>query len=232
MRRGYGHHGSQPRWAWASAVWVRWALCGLLCVSAATAHATPLLGTIEFRSDNLSALTKWQSVLAKISLERPIYATCSTDPLNCPLTALVGWRDLIKAQQGKPVLEQLAAVNAYANRYPYKTDLTVWQLSDYWASPKEFLEKSGDCEDYVILKFVTLRALGIPNDRLRLVVVQDTVRRLAHAVLAVYHNNEVYILDSLFDAVLAQSFVRQYRPYYSVNETTRWAHLLPRRPQE
>ena len=218
------------RWTWW---WLTLMVgSGLWLLPSLASASSGLLGTIEFRADSLAALTKWQSVLNKINLERPVYQTCSTDALNCPLTTLVGWRELIKAQQGKPLPEQLAAVNAYANRYPYKTDWQVWQLSDYWASPKEFLEKSGDCEDYVILKFVTLRALGVPNERLRLVVVQDTVRRLAHAVLAVYHGDEVYILDSLFDAVLAQRYVRQYRPYYSVNETTRWAHLLPQRPQE
>jgi hypothetical protein len=53
------------------------------------------------------------------------------------------------------------------------------------------------------------------------------VRDLPHAVLAVYLDGEVYILDNLTTAVLPQEQVRQYVPYYSVNETTRWAHVLP-----
>jgi predicted transglutaminase-like cysteine proteinase len=74
---------------------------------------------------------------------------------------------------------------------------------------------------------VTLRQLGFTPDELRLVVVRDVVRDLAHAVLAVYVDGEVYILDNLTKAVLAQEQIGQYVPYYSVNETTRWAHVAP-----
>jgi predicted transglutaminase-like cysteine proteinase len=64
-------------------------------------------------------------------------------------------------------------------------------------------------------------------EQLRLVVVRDVIRDLAHAVLAVYVDEEVYILDNLTKAVLPQERIRQYVPYYSVNETTRWAHAAP-----
>lgn len=207
-------------------------MIGLLAVlmTASTAYAQPpkLLGTVEFRAQSLDALPRWVSVLEKVKLERPDYEICATDLNRCPLNALAGWQDKIKSLQGKPLTEQLAAINEYANAYPYRNDIDIWGLSDYWASPKEFLSRSGDCEDYSILKFFSLRALGVANDQLRLVVVQDTVRNIAHAVLAVYDGSQVYILDSLFSAVLKQEFVKQYKPYYSVNETTRWAHLLPK----
>ena len=60
-----------------------------------------------------------------------------------------------------------------------------------------------------------------------MVVVRDVVRDLAHAVLAVYVDQEVYILDNLTKAVLPQERLGHYVPYYSVNETTRWAHVAP-----
>jgi len=198
--------------------------------TASCAYAQPpkLLETVEFRAQSLDALPRWVSVLEKVKLERPEYELCATNIEACPLSAMAGWQDKIKSLQGKPLSQQLAAINEYANAYPYRNDIDIWGLSDYWASPKEFLGRSGDCEDYSILKFFSLRALGLSNDQLRLVVVQDTVRNIAHAVLAVYDGSQVYILDSLFSAVLKQEFVKQYKPYYSVNETTRWAHLVPR----
>lgn len=196
--------------------------------SNAVAQSAKLLDTVEFRAQSLAALPRWVSVLEKVKLERPEYELCAKDYNACPLNALVGWQDKIKTLQGKPLSQQLAGINEYANAYPYRNDSDIWGLTDYWASPKEFLARSGDCEDYSILKFFSLRALGVSNEQLRLVVVQDTVRNIAHAVLAVYDGSQVYILDSLFSAVLKQEFVKQYKPYYSVNETTRWAHLAPK----
>ena len=72
-----------------------------------------------------------------------------------------------------------------------------------------------------------MRQLGFTPEQLRLVVVRDVVRDLAHAVLAVYLDDQVYILDNLTKAVLPQEQIGQYVPYYSVNETTRWAHVAP-----
>jgi hypothetical protein len=46
-------------------------------------------------------------------------------------------------------------------------------------------------------------------------------------VLAVYLDDQVVILDNLTRAVLPQEQVTQYVPYYSINETTRWAHVPP-----
>jgi hypothetical protein len=59
--------------------------------------------------------------------------------------------------------------------------------------------------------------------------VKDLLRDLAHAVLAVHVENDIYILDNLSRAALPQAKVTQYAPYYSVNENARFAHI-PTRP--
>jgi predicted transglutaminase-like cysteine proteinase len=115
----------------------------------------------------------------------------------------------------------------FVNGWEYRTDVANYGRSDYWATPFEFFRRSGDCEDYAIAKYRSLRLLGLPADQLRMVVVQDVVRDLPHAVLAVYLEDEVYILDNQTDAVLPQARVPHYVPYYSVNEVTRWAHTPP-----
>ena len=78
-----------------------------------------------------------------------------------------------------------------------------------------------------IAKYVSLRGFGFAAEDLRLVVLRDIVRELPHAVLAVYLKGEVYILDNLTTAVAPQEQLSQYVPYYSINETTRWAHVPP-----
>ena len=207
------------------------AVLAVLLAPVPSATAAPaLFGTVEFRAESLAALPRWQRVLARIEDERPVYKQCRNDPEACPLRSARAWQSMVRGQKGQPRQEQLRVVNRFLNAWPYRTDLEVYGQSDYWASPLEFLKNSGDCEDYAIIKYVTLRQLGFAAEQLRMAVVRDTQRDLAHAVLAVYLDDEVYILDNLSNRILAHHEVPQYVPYYSVNETTRWAHVAPREP--
>jgi predicted transglutaminase-like cysteine proteinase len=204
------------------------ALAALLALTpSATAASPPLFGTAEFRAASLDALPKWQQTLRRIDQEQATYRACARGSATCPSRAAIAWQSLVRTQRGRPPIEQLQAVNRFLNDWRYKPDDQNYGRRDYWATPLEFLRHSGDCEDYAIAKYVTLRQLGFTPDELRLVVVRDVVRDLAHAVLAVYVDGEVYILDNLTKAVLAQEQIGQYVPYYSVNETTRWAHVAP-----
>lgn len=203
---------------------------GLLLGLAAPAVAAPssaLFGTLEFRSDSHAALPQWRRVLAGIERERATYDACAHGADGCSSRVVLGWQAMLQSLDGLPDLEQIRQVNSYLNQWRYRPDSDNWGRSDYWATPLEFLRRSGDCEDYAIVKYVSLRTLGFPPDRLRMVVLRDTLRNLAHAVLAVYVGGEVYILDNLSNAVLPQSRLSHYVPYYSVNEASRWAHVAP-----
>jgi predicted transglutaminase-like cysteine proteinase len=204
------------------------ALTTLLALTpSAAASPPPLFGTAEFRAASLDALPKWQQTLRRIDQEQATYRACAGASAACPSRAAVAWQSVVRTQRGRPPIEQLQAVNRFLNDWRYKSDVQNYGRRDYWATPLEFLRHSGDCEDYAIAKYVTLRQLGFTPAQLRLVVVRDVVRDLAHAVLAVYVDEEVYILDNLTKAVLPQEQIGQYVPYYSVNETTRWAHAAP-----
>lgn len=204
------------------------ALAALLAMAPSAAGAAqPLLGTTEFQAKSLAALPKWQRVLSRIDQERATYRACSRVRTACPSPSVMAWRSLIEDQVGRPPIEQLQAINAFLNDWRYRPDDKNYGQRDYWATPLEFLRRSGDCEDYAIAKYVTLRELGFAPEHLRLVVLRDVARDLAHAVLAVYLDDQVYILDNLTRTVLPQERVAHYVPYYSVNETTRWAHVPP-----
>jgi predicted transglutaminase-like cysteine proteinase len=198
-----------------------------LAGEALAAPSSALFGTLEFRSNSHAALPQWRRVLAGIERERLGYAACAVGEADCGSRAAMGWQALLKSLEGAPDMQQIREVNSFLNQWRYRPDNDNWGRSDYWATPLEFLRRSGDCEDYAIAKYVSLRSLGFAADRLRMVVLRDTLRNLAHAVLAVYVGNEVYILDNLSNAVLPQSRLGHYVPYYSVNETSRWAHVAP-----
>ena len=180
-----------------------------------------LFGTVEFKRP-LSSLPNWLDLL-KRNAKDPIFIPGKYFKKN------VTWDSFREKAQGKSPMELLRYVNAFWNTWPYKEDIVNWGVEDYWAIPAEFLKKSGDCEDYAIVKYFTLKELGIPRENMRIVVVRDTVRNLAHAVLAVYLDGDAYILDNLSNAVLSHSRIRQYSPQYSVNEVGRWAHLKGRK---
>jgi predicted transglutaminase-like cysteine proteinase len=47
---------------------------------------------------------------------------------------------------------------------------------------------------------------------------------VAHAVLAVYINGTIMILDNQARQVVRADSIRHYRPYYSINESSWWLH--------
>lgn len=195
-----------------------------------------LFGSVEFKLESIDALKKWKRVLERIEIEKEEFAKCDADRKTCVNQSTVLWRDFVKEMKAEKNLtqaEKLSKVNTFLNRWPYVEDIHNWQITDYWATPKEFLAKSGDCEDYAIIKYETLKELGFNPDDMRIAVVMDDLRQIYHAVLVVYDNNsEPLILDSLFDAVLPHTEVLQYTPHYSVNENARWAHIMPLRKGE
>lgn len=186
-----------------------------------------VFGTQEFRSDSLKALPQWARVLASMEREWPAYRRCADDARACDSAVLESWRELIVAARGLNRLHQLDAVNRFVNRWPYKSDSEIYGLREYWATPSEFLSRSGDCEDYSIAKYYALRALGFGREDLRVVILMDQIRGIGHAVLAVYTGSDILILDSLSDLIVSHSRYKHYVPQYSMNETTRWAHLSP-----
>ena len=181
-------------------------------------HARPhLFGTVAFRRP-LEKQQNWLSVLRR-NAESPIFAD------EKPLTRSTTWKDLKAKAQGKPLKQMLDEVNRFWNTWPYRLDKEVWGKDDYWATPAEFLARSGDCEDYCIAKYFTLRELGVPADDMRIVVVRESIRGIAHAVLAVYEGPQVHILDNLSEYVRPMQRVRNYHPVLSVNEHGRWMHV-------
>ena len=180
-----------------------------------------LFGTVEFKRP-LSTLPGWLDLLKRNGM----------DPVFIPGKAFkkgVTWDSFkSKAPQGNK-MELLRYVNSFWNTWPYVEDIVNWKQEDYWEIPAEFLKKSGDCEDYSIIKYFTLKELGIEPESMRIVVVRDTIRNFAHAVLAVYVNGDAFILDNLSNSVLSHTKLRQYSPQYSVNESGRWAHMKGRK---
>jgi predicted transglutaminase-like cysteine proteinase len=184
-----------------------------------------LFGTVSIRASEAVRLPRWEEVRRRIAEDVAAVEACRNTPARCPGAAVRKWAALIRQASRLGRRDQLRAVNLYANRQGYVLDGLNWGVRDYWASPIQFLERSGDCEDYAIFKYASLRLLGFTADDLRLVVLRDVNRAVDHAVLAVHLDGEILVLDNLDNAIRTESEVPHYRPYYSVNEQARWMQL-------
>ena len=184
-----------------------------------------LFGTVEFRGA-LKNMPKWQRVVTAEQRSRTFDGDLSKLMQG---SVHKQWLQLVERVSGKSDMEKAKAVTAFFNRWPYKTDQAVYKVTDYWATPEEFMKNSGDCEDYAITKFYALMKLGVDPDNIRIVALKDTIRNLAHAVLVVHIENDAYVLDNLTDMVLTHTRYMHYLPQYSVNEVYRWAHVRPQK---
>lgn len=185
-----------------------------------------LFGTSETYSSDISPFYKWTDVVTRFRAEFgraagpcPIGVTENCVPRQ--------WLALVSALEGLDLRAKLERVNAEINRYPYVPSRVNWGASNYWETPFEFFRKSGQCQDFAIAKFMALRAAGVPNELMRLVVVRDLAQGVDHAVLAVWVDREPLVLDNQSDTVLPAAGIAHYRPYYSINEKGWWRHTPP-----
>ncbi|MEE9140300.1 MAG: transglutaminase-like cysteine peptidase [Alphaproteobacteria bacterium] len=184
---------------------------------------TQLFDSREIPSTNLKPFPKWQGVLDRYFDERELEdAPCTSTTFNrCHLRE---WKAFLAGIEGKDRMTQLQEVNRFMNEAIYIIDPINYHVPDYWATPVQFFNKDGDCEDYAIAKFMSLRALGYDNGDLRIVVLQDLNLRLAHAVLVTYVDGVPYVLDNQIPQAVPAAIIRHYRPFYSINEDTWWLH--------
>ncbi len=62
---------------------------------------------------------------------------------------------------------KMAHLNSFFNTFPKIEDIENYGNSDYWATPKEFIEKGGDCEDFAIAKYFSfIEEIKIEKEKL------------------------------------------------------------------
>ena len=154
-----------------------------------------------------------------------VMARNEVNSIFVPDRKLIASRDWASVRAGARELRDmdlLRYVNRYWNQSPYVDDLINWGQEDYWETPDEFVRLAGDCEDYAIVKYFTLRELGMDADHMRIIVVKDAMRSLPHAVLGVELGGRVMVLDNIYNAIVPFTKLRQYTPQYCLNETAAW----------
>ncbi len=143
---------------------------------------------------------------------------------------VVLWDKMLESAKKKKAIQQLKTVNDFFNKIRYLSDKKVWKKKDYWAAPFEFLGVgAGDCEDFAIAKYFALRAVGIPENKLKITYVKllhkKTKYEEAHMVLNYYHkpNSTPIVLDNVVKTLKLATKRKDLKPIYSFNASGLWA---------
>ena len=197
----------------------------LLPAPVQAAADTSIFRSVETRSSNLGPFKKWTGVLERFSAEKAKEekrADCESQKFNTCHYRL--WQKFLTSLRDKPKDIQIEEVNNWANQRTYITDPVNWGEEDYWATPGEFIARFGDCEDYAIIKYLSLKNLGFTDEELRVVAVKDLNLKIGHAVLVVFQKAKSLLLDNQIKKVVDTTIVRHYEPVFSINQSFWWRH--------
>jgi len=143
------------------------------------------------------------------------------------------WERLINTCQNRSHTDKLRAVNEFFNhQIMARADQGTEKGCDYWQSPIETLVRGvGDCDDFAMAKYVSLRLLGIPSEQLRVASIKDPDFDNRHALLFFFPQNEKdpWVLDNLaFEHLgfkgshilrLSERMIRhKIKPLWGINE--------------
>jgi len=180
----------------------------------------------EVESDNIDMFPRWVGMLERYKGEAHTLDTICGGQLYSACK-LKEWKEFLEGLRDESLMDQIDAIDHFINQYPYIDDIVNWGFDNYWETPYEFQRKSGNCKDYAIAKFMSLRALGVSNSLMRVVVVQDlNLGGIIHAVLVVFVDGKAYILDNQIKQVIPALSVYHYVPIYSINEQHWWRHFM------
>lgn len=198
-----------------------YAFFGLMLASPAARAGEGLFASSETYASSLQSFPKWTGVLRRQpgGIQK-MEAQCASGK-SC---VKAKWDALVSELGDASTDEKIRRVNSFHNAYPYIVDIQNWGMNDYWEIVQEFLTKSGDCEDYAIAKYFTLKRLGFDDSDMRIVVLNDKNLVAMHSVLAVYRGDTIYILDNQLSSVVEHSKIHHYQPIYSINEHGWWRH--------
>jgi predicted transglutaminase-like cysteine proteinase len=165
--------------------------------------------------------SKWGDLQSRILADEKTIAACRVDEGSCSPAAR-RFLSLIETGGRNERRVQLGRINRAVNlAIRPESDWAQYGYADFWASPLQTLASgAGDCEDYAIVKYVALRALGMAETDLRLIIVRDEKHQTAHAIVAARDEQEWLILDNRTMFIVNAGDARYYNPLFVLEQKT------------
>ena len=159
------------------------------------------------------------------TLPKEIVSTAELQYGESAKLRLLAWQTLIRESSGVAEEEKLKRVNSFFNQLQFIDDIVHWKKSDYWATPIEFLSSGGgDCEDFSLAKYFTLKALGVAEKKFHMTYVRALNPNQAHMVVTYYATPRAIplILDNLIAEIKPATQRKDLIPVYSFNGSGLW----------
>ena len=164
-------------------------------------------------------VAKWSGVEAEIRAETEVLSQCRQG-VWCPQAAL---RFLSIVDEGRSLTgrARVGVINRAVNLAIVPTsDWSQWGVADHWSTPLEtFTTGRGDCEDYAIAKYVALRATGIAEDDVKLIVVSDIATAEDRVVVSVRLEDGWVILDNRWLTLVPDNQVWRVTPLFVLDDS-------------
>ncbi|MCP4322658.1 MAG: transglutaminase [Psychromonas sp.] len=136
------------------------------------------------------------------------------------------WLTLISDNESEDDWKRIHVANHFFNKkVSFVDDIIHWKKKDYWATPVEFIgTQGGDCEDFALAKYFTLKAMGVDPQKMRLMYVRALAVNQAHMVLIYSEKLEdiPLVLDNINHKILPANKRRDLKPIYSFNGDGLW----------
>lgn len=136
---------------------------------------------------------------------------------------------LMREVKNLPEKQKLVEVNNFYNLFEYRANKSYPEKANYLATPLEFtIAGTGNCEDFTIAKYFTLRELGVPDEKLLIEYVKlkssDPQYDTAHMVLLYYEtpNSIPLVLDNVNKEILPGDQRKDLIPIYGFNGLGLW----------
>jgi len=175
-------------------------------------------GLFTFRAPEGLLWAKWRGVEARMRAEMKSIDDCRSGENVCAAGArkFISFTATAAATDPRTRVE---TVNRDVNQaVRYVGDYQQHGVADLWSSPLETLATGvGDCEDYAIAKLALLRAAGIAETDIRLMLVRDTSVRQDHAVLGVRIDGRWLVLDNRFSRLMETRDLPHFMPLFAID---------------
>lgn len=159
---------------------------------------------------------QWAKVLADWSAESVVLDRCDRGG-KCRGSARV-FNSIALAARATSGLDRLRLVNARVNgQIRYVADGLQHGEPDVWTTPLKTLRSVGDCEDYAIAKYFVLVRAGVPKADMHIVLVRDRRAGEDHAVLAVRHDGNWWLLDNRWNTLDRDRDMAHYLPVSAIS---------------
>lgn len=162
---------------------------------------------------------KWLGVEREVDDERRLLSACEDDRASCQSQTALEFLAIVDSGRTLTGRARLGEINRAINlKIRPMSDLALYGADDVWSPPlATFAIGAGDCEDYAIAKFVALQDAGVSADDLRIVILQDDIRKEYHAVVAARLDGNWLLLDNLHMIMVEDQQVRAYHPVFVID---------------